>query len=160
MSDIDELAGQPLDAADERILRSLGGIVAANDPVPAGLLERVKFALTVEALGAQVAELLEPTPVGVRASYEPITTVTFNGDEVTVLLTLDSERRPRRRITGWLSTTEVTVQVHGPDGQVDANLDEDGRFEVDFSRAGLVHLVIQQTTEPRPQPLITPPIQI
>lgn len=160
MSDIDELAGQPLDATDEGILRSLGGIVAANDPVPAGLPERVKFALTVEALGAQVAELLEPAPVGVRASYEPITTVTFSGEQVTVLLTLDSDRRPRRRITGWLSTPQVTVRVHGPDGEVGAELDEDGRFEVEFSRAGLVHLVIQQTTEPRSQPLITPPIQI
>lgn len=160
MNDIDELAGQPLDATDERILQLLGGIVAANDPVPAGLPERVKFALTVEALGAQVAELLEATPVGVRASYEPITTVTFSGDELSVLLTLDSERRPRRRITGWLSTPDATVRVHGPDGEVDAQVDEDGRFEVDFTRAGLVHLVIQQTTEPRPRPLVTPPIQI
>lgn len=160
MNRIDELAGGPIDSTDERLLGALRGIVTASDPVPAGLIDQVKFALTVEALGAEVAELLESAPVGVRSTYEPITTVTFSGDEVTVLLTLDSERRPRRRVTGWLSTPEVTVRVHGPDGEVDALLDEDGRFEVEFSRAGLVHLVIQQTTRSGARPLITPPIQI
>lgn len=159
MNRIDELAGGPIDSVDEQILRAVGEIVSASDPVPAGLTDQIKFALTVEALGAEVAELLDSTPVGVRTAYEPITTVTFTGDELTVLLTLDSERRPRR-VTGWLSTPQVTVQVHGPDGEVEAEIDEDGRFEVDFSRAGLVHLVIQPTAEPRPRPLITPPIQI
>lgn len=160
MNRIEELAGGPIDSTDEQILQTLAGIVSANDPVPAGLSDRVKFALTVEALGAEVAELLESTPVGVRSTYEPITTVTFSGDEVTVLLTLDSERRPRRRVTGWLSTPEVSVRVHGPDGEVEAALDEDGRFEVEFSRAGLVHLVIQQMARPGARPLVTPPIQI
>jgi hypothetical protein len=160
MNRIEELAGGAIDSTDEQILHTLGGIVSANDPVPAGLTDQVKFALTVEALGAEVAELLESTPVGVRTVYEPITTVTFSGDEVTVLLTLETERRPRRRITGWLSTPDVSVRVHGPDGEVRADLDEDGRFEVEFSRAGLVHLVIQQSTPAGSRPLVTPPIQI
>ncbi|HWC22579.1 MAG TPA: carboxypeptidase regulatory-like domain-containing protein [Flexivirga sp.] len=160
MSRIDELATGPIDGTDEQILHALGEIVSASDPVPAALTDRVKFALTVEALGAQVAELLEQQPAGVRSAYDTITTVTFSGDEVTVLLTLDSEHRPRRRITGWLSTPEAGVQVHGPDGEVAAEVDEDGRFEVDFSRSGLVHLVIQPTTEPPSRPVVTPPIQI
>ncbi len=160
MNRIDELAAGPLDEVDEQILDSLGKIVSANDPVPAALTDQVKFALTVEALGAQVAELLDPVPAGVRSAYDTITTVTFSGADLTVLLTLDSEHRPRRRITGWLSTPDATVQVHGPDGEVSAEVDEDGRFEVDFSRTGLVHLVIQPTGEPPARPVITPPIQI
>ncbi|GGB36950.1 hypothetical protein GCM10011492_29610 [Flexivirga endophytica] len=160
MNRVDELSDGPLDATDERILRALGDIVSASDPVPAGLTERVKFALTVEALGAQVAELLDPTPLGVRSAYDTITTVTFTGDDLTVLLALDSEHRPRRRITGWLSTPDVSVRVHGPDGEVDVQLDEDGRFEVEFSRTGLVHLVIRFTGDPHVRPVVTPPIQI
>lgn len=160
MSRIDELASKPIDATDERILRSLGEIVAASDPVPAALADQVKFALTVEALGAQVAELLEQEPAGVRSAYDTITTVTFSGDDITVLLTLDSEHRPRRRVTGWLSAPDVAVQVHGPDGEVTADIDEDGRFEVEFSRTGLLHLVIQPAGAPGTRPVITPPIQI
>ncbi|GAB3497922.1 hypothetical protein [Flexivirga sp.] len=160
MNRLDELSNGPIDAADERVLRALGSILSASDPAPAGLADRVKFALTVEALGAQVAELLEPAPVGVRSSYDTITTVTFSGDEVTVLLTLEPQRRPRRRITGWLSTADATARVHGPDGPVDAAIDEDGRFEIEFTRAGLVHLVIQLPGDPPGRPVVTPPIQI
>lgn len=160
MSRLEELRKEPIDGADERILGCLGGIVASNDPVPAGMTDRVKFALTVESLGAQVAELLETAPAAVRSSYEAITTVTFTGDELTLLLTLDTERRPRRRVTGWLSTPQATVRVHGPDGELAADVDEDGRFEVEFSRSGLVHLVIQPTAHPGARPVVTPPIQI
>ena len=160
MNRIDELASGPIDATDERILRLLGEIMSASDPVPAALTDQVKFALTVEALGAQVAELLEQEPAGVRSAYDTITTVTFSGDNITVLLTLDSEHRPRRRVTGWLSAPDATVQVHGPDGEVVPDIDEDGRFEVEFSRTGLVHLVIQPTGQPGTRPVVTPPIQI
>lgn len=160
MNHLDDLASGPLDATDEQILQSLGQIVSASDPVPAALTDQVKFALTVEALGAQVAELLEHEPAGVRSAYDTITTVTFSGDELTVLLTLDPEHRPRRRMNGWLSTPDVTVHVHGPDGEVAAEVDEDGRFEAEFSRTGLVHLVIHSTRDPHSRPVITPPIQI
>lgn len=160
MSRIDELASEPIDATDERIMHSLGEIVSASDPVPAGLTDQVKFALTVEALGAQVANLLEQEPAGVRSAYDPITTVTFSGDDITILLTLDSEHRPHRRVTGWVSAPNAAVQVHGPDGELTADIDEDGRFEVEFSRKGLVHLVIQPAGDPGARPVITPPIQI
>lgn len=160
MKRIDELSTGPIDATDEQILHALGEIVSASDPVPAGLTDQVKFALTVEALGAQIAELLETTPVGVRSTYDTFRTVTFSGDELTVLLSLEPEHRPRRRITGWLSTPHATVRVHGPDGEVEVQVDEDGRFEAEFSRTGLVHMVIHPTGQRQGRPVITPPIQM
>ena len=47
----------PLDESDVALLAALRALHAELDPVPAGLTDDVKFALTVQALHAEVAEL-------------------------------------------------------------------------------------------------------
>ena len=53
--DEDVLAGQPMDADDERALALLRRHLTLVDPVPGDLAERVKFAMTVASLEAEVA---------------------------------------------------------------------------------------------------------
>ena len=57
MSTDRDIAAQPLDDFDSTILDTVAEVFRAADPVPAGLAEDIKFALTVQALHAEVAEL-------------------------------------------------------------------------------------------------------
>ena len=61
---------QPFDATDAAILRELREIQSRIDPCPAGLAEQITFALTVQALQAEVAELTSAAGVLTRAAVE------------------------------------------------------------------------------------------
>ena len=47
-----ELAGQPLDPSDFALLNFLRAYYDEHDPVPDGLVERIQFELTLDALHA------------------------------------------------------------------------------------------------------------
>jgi len=64
-----DIAAQPLDDLDRSILDTVAEVFRAADPVPAGLTEAIKFALTVQAMHAEVAELQR----GVAESAAPST---------------------------------------------------------------------------------------
>ncbi|MEO7449243.1 MAG: hypothetical protein ABI336_13305, partial [Humibacillus sp.] len=83
------------------------------DPVPSDLAEQIKFALTVHALHAEVAELMDSallTTRGAEAAVEPTPTdsVTFTAASVSLMVsshasdasdTADSGERVR--VDGW-----------------------------------------------------------
>lgn len=101
------------DAIDARDIANLGHVrdlFAHADPVPSDLAERVKFAITVHALHAEVAELMDSallTTRGAEAKVEPTPTesVTFTGPNWfgTVLY-----REPMRiEKTGWFGLERI-----------------------------------------------------
>lgn len=68
---MDEQFLEALDDRDQRILDEVRELYARWDPCPAGLNERIKFALTVQALNAEVAELTRGgATAGVRSERE------------------------------------------------------------------------------------------
>ena len=68
--DFDAPAAEPIDEHDLRALAGLRSVFQASDPVPSGLAERAKFAMSVAALEAEIAEITTTTAelAGVRAT--------------------------------------------------------------------------------------------
>src|SRR3954462_5176713 len=82
------------DAIDARDVANLGHVrdlFRHADPVPSDLAERIKFAITVHALHAEVAELMDSallTTPGAAAKLEPTPTdsVTFTAASVSLMV--------------------------------------------------------------------------
>ena len=55
----ERLAAEKLDADDFAMLNSLRAFYDENDPVPDGLVERIQFEITLDALHAEVATLTQ-----------------------------------------------------------------------------------------------------
>ena len=85
------LASEPLDALDEQLLLTVRNMHARLDPVPSGLTERIKFELTLAALHAEIAELQQLSPAGVRGdetTYAPTQSVTFTTSRLSLMVTV------------------------------------------------------------------------
>lgn len=158
------------EAIDERDLANLAqlrALYAHADPMPHDLTERIKFALTVHALHAEVAELMESAALATRtgeAATEsaPIESVTFTAADVSLMVTAsESSREGRVRLDGWVTVPGARVEVVTAEGSVMAESDANGRFVEDDLPHGSVHFVIViDPQDERSRPVITPSIQI
>jgi hypothetical protein len=159
------------DAIDDQDLANLGqlrDLFAHADPVPAGLGERLKFAITVQALHAEVAELMESallatrsTETGVEATR--IDSVTFSAPSVGLMVSVSpSEVTPDHvRIDGWVTRPESVVEEVMEDRAVTAKTDANGRFVLHDLPHGPIHFVIRvEPTDPKTRPVITPTIEV
>ncbi len=111
------------DAIDARDIANLGHVrdlFGHADPVPSDLAERVKFAITVHALHAEVAELMDSallTTRGAEAKVEPTPTesVTFTAASLSLMVSagpMDSdELEDRVRVDGWVTTPGAQVEA-------------------------------------------------
>lgn len=159
----ERLAHQPLDDDDWRILDALAEIHRASDPVPAGLTDRVRFAMSLAALEAELAELttLPLTAAGMRGKgYELAQTVTFSGEHLTAMISIESTSDTERRISGWVDTAKVRIELRTPSGTQSTAADSEGRFTFERVHTGLVHLVLWRTDVHDERPLMSPPIEI
>jgi hypothetical protein len=158
------------EAIDERDLRNLDqlrGLYAHADPVPHDLTERIKFALTVHALHAEVAELMDSAALVTRAGETavesaPIESVTFTAAAVSLMVTAsESGVEGRVRLDGWVTVPGAQVEVVTTEGSTTVKTDANGRFVQDDLLHGPVHFVILIDPEDeRSRPVITPSIQI
>ena len=85
-----DLTAEPLDDLDERILAGIADVLRSADPVPAGLADDIKFALTVQAMHAEVAELqrVGAESALARSEYTRTQTLTFSAEALSVMVTL------------------------------------------------------------------------
>lgn len=159
-----DLAAEPLDEVDEKILSALADVLRANDPVPAGLADDVKFALTVQALHAEVAELqrLGAETALARSEYTRTQTLTFSAEALSAMVTLSPIDDSHVRVDGWVTGLDgpVTVELRTTDGidVLTAAIDDDGRFTLDPAPRGLVRFVFLPGGDVRP--VITPTVEI
>lgn len=157
-----DLAAQPLDDSDERILTAIADVLRAADPVPAGLADDVKFALTVQALHAEVAELQRVGAASAlaRSEYTRTQTMTFSAETLSVMVTLSPIDDKAVRVDGWVTghDSPVVVEIRTATRTITAEIDEDGRFTVDPAPRGLVHFVFLPDGDVRP--VITPTVEI
>lgn len=148
---------QPFDATDAAILRELREIQSRVDPCPAGLVDQITFALTVQALQAEVAELTSTAGLLTRARAEDAdeaVTVTFSTDSVSIMLTVSDAGAGRARIDGWLTCGSAELELSGPDGSTTAAVaDPDGRFVIDQLPRGAARLLVRRDHE---RPVLTP----
>ncbi|ONI89889.1 hypothetical protein ALI144C_04155 [Actinosynnema sp. ALI-1.44] len=142
MTKIDPTGGQVY--PDDEILSDLDRLMDEFDPPPAGLIERVQFAIELEDLDVEVARWERADALaGVRSSGDQ-GTITFTVGDLMVMINL-TRIGENNQIDGWLvppgeHTVEVRVAGYGSH---DTRSDEDGRFVLDCVPRGTTQIVIQ-----------------
>ncbi|GAA4410686.1 hypothetical protein GCM10023168_30630 [Fodinibacter luteus] len=156
------LAAQPLDAVDLHLLDTLRHLHEDLDPVPGELADRVKFAMTVAALEAEVAQIVSSATLEtVRGTdYDRADTVTFASDGLSVMVSIEHGATTRVDIVGWVSETGVEVELRERGRTRTAVVDEEGRFTFSGVERGLVNFVLRRGADSGSPPIITPAIEL
>ncbi|GIG67536.1 hypothetical protein [Phytomonospora endophytica] len=156
-----------IDEADLAALRAVRELYEMTDPVPAGLIERIKFAVDLEDLDAEVARVCEEHRlVGVRSTEATETrTITFDCSVLTVMISIRPITDETVRIDGWLAPAgEHRVECRSPDAKRETMADPQGRFVVEDVPHGLLQMVIrlswQEVHGGTPPVVVTPSIMV
>lgn len=167
MSDDERWAAEPLDGTDELLLSHIRELAEASDPVPAGLPERISFALTVAGLEAEVARIIaEPQEAGtIRAAdhttdYERPSAITFESPSLSIMVTVTPDGPRTWSVRGWLSVPSAEVELRGRTRSHTTTADAQGRFVVENIDGGTVHLVVRRTDDAAARPVITPGFEL
>ena len=154
---------EPMDDFDLAILDQLAAVHAVVDPPPADLDLRVRFALDLEDLEAELARRTEDVWVGsgARAS-ERARTVTFEADSRTVMITIGERPDGLLRMDGWLApAAALQVELRFADALPNLAVlaDDAGRFVFDAVSPGIVQLLVHPHDETGRQ-VVTPAITL
>ncbi|GAB3580774.1 hypothetical protein [Calidifontibacter terrae] len=155
-------SSEPVDARDVATLGALAGLYGRLDPVPAGIVDRIEFALTVQSMEAEVAELVQAEALAVRGDDHTRTTesVTFASGRVSLMVTTTASG-DGVRIDGWVTGGGARVDVTCADRVLSATADRNGRFVVDDVPHGSVMFVIRlDPDDPEETPVVTPRIEV
>ena len=163
---VDELAQGAIDASDERVLREIGTLYDRLDPLPDGLVERLQFEVTLDALHAEIAQLqsLELETAGTRgddAGATEVQTVTFTSESLTTMVTITHTGPDRVRIDGWAAPGGgVSVELRVSGSRMRTTADADGRFVFEDVPRGLAQFVMRPPSTAVHPPVITPSIDL
>ncbi len=154
----------PLDEVDAEILAETRRIYARMDPVPAWLPERVKYAMSVRMLEAEVAELTQMPMAAARSETgERIDSISFSGSRVSLMVNLSAES-DGVRVDCWVTLGGAMVEMRftsegagAPRAQV---CDEHGRCAFSALPSGPVHFVVWADADKSMPPIITPTINL
>ncbi len=157
----------PIDDLDERLLAELADVLDRLDPVPAGLVERARFAVALEEVDVEVAQLLQTSAdragdlAGIRgATTDHALTMTFAAHSVTVTIAVTEVARERFRVDGWLTGgADVDVTLRLPGSELHQHVSDDGRFVFDDVPAGMVQLVVARAAGDEPS-VVTPVFEL
>ena len=158
-----ELAAQPLDEHDDAVLDQLAAAFTAADPVPAGLVDRLQFAITLDALHAEIAQLTRMDDlVGARTeAASEAQTVTFTSQSMTTMITISPAGADRVRIDGWAADAGgIGVELRTVQSRLQTQADEDGRFVFEDVPRGMAQFVLRPPAESGLPPVVTPAIEI
>lgn len=161
--DVDDLAGRPIDDADLRILARMAALWDAGDPVPDGLVDRIQFGITLDALHAEIAELQRSGDLaGVRSQEATeAQTITFTSASLTTMVTITATSADRVRIDGWAAPGGgVHVELHVAGQTITTDADADGRFVFDDVPRGLAQFLLRPPAGTAQAPVVTPSIEL
>lgn len=161
--DVDELANRPIDDVDLRILDRMAALYDAVDPVPDGLVERIHFSITLDALHAELAELQRSSDLaGVRSGETAqAPTVTFTSANFTTMVTVTASSADRVRVDGWVAPGGgVSVELRIVGKSLHTAADADGRFVFEDVPRGLAQFVLRPPSDSPQAPVVTPSIEL
>lgn len=158
--ELDALAAEAIDEFDEAALEQIATLYATADPVPANLVDRIAFGITLDALHAELAELeRSPGLAGVRADEAVADTVTFTSASLAVMVTMSVSSVESARVDGWISPSgEHIIELRTPSGTLHAESDEDGRFVFEGVTRGLIQFTFRDADGGHP--VVTPALEI
>jgi hypothetical protein len=152
----------PAGGGDEGLLAMVRSLFAAADPVPAGLVERVRFSVALAGLEGEVARLTagdaelgqfgrpsrlheQPDTVALaRGAPEESRTITFDSSDLTIMIRIDANADGTARVDGWLAPPrrcQVEIALIG--GSIEVAADTDGRFAFPSVPHGTVRIVVR-----------------
>ena len=138
------LADQPLDATDAALLGDIARLYEEVDPVPPGLIDRLSFALALDELYADVAEMTRvPADLaGVRGDPAVRTeTMTFAAASLTAMITVTHLGPDRVRLDGWVAPAQsLQVELRTKQSRLKTLADDSGRFSFTGLQDGFVQL--------------------
>jgi hypothetical protein len=160
---LDELTAASIDDLDLAALDRLAALYDAVDPVPGGLVDRISFAITLDALHAEIAELQRNSELaGTRTDgVVDVETITFTSRSLTTMVTISPSGADRVRIDGWVAPgagVQVELRPTGETRSVTA--DDDGRFVFADVPRGLAQFVLRPAAGRAQPAVITPSIEL
>lgn len=162
--DAEVLAGQPIDALDVEILGRVATMYDTVDPVPADLVERLQFAISLDSLEFELAVLELNTEELLTARSDqtsPVKSLTFTSDSLTTMVTIAPDGPDRVRIDGWLAPGgPATVELHQGSRVRTESADADGRFSFAEVEHGLTRFTIRPEAGSDRGPVVTPAVEI
>ena len=160
----ERLAAEQLDPSDFALLNTLRAHYDESDPVPDGLVERIQFHITLDALNTEVATLtqLDMAAAGARsATTEAVRTITFTSDSVTTMVTLTPLGDGTVRVDGWAAPgAGIRVEVLLPDGPRNTYADDDGRFVFEGVPSGLAKFALYVPRGEELSTVLSPAIEL
>lgn len=144
------LAAETLGADDAALIASIRTEWEERDALPDGLIERIQFALTLDALHAEVATLtrLDLATSGARGGdTEAVRTVTFTSQTLVTMVSLTQQPDGSVRIDGWTvpeqgSSDGLRVEVLLAQDTRATQADGDGRFVFESVPTGMAKFVL------------------
>ena len=135
--------GQP---ADEVLLDDIRDLFEALDPVPPHLLDRIRLALALRDLEAELARLVSPAEDVALAARgaEQTRIVTFDSDSLTIMIRVDTNPDGTARVDGWLAPPHPRpVEMKLTDSSITVTADELGRFVFHTVPRGTAQLIVR-----------------
>jgi hypothetical protein len=135
----------PLDGTDQAILDQLADLYDRLDPPPPDLDERVRFAIALDDLDAEVARLTAEQPVAAARASERTRTMTFDAQSRTIMLTVVDRPDGLVRLDGWLAppaALRVELRFPEPAAPRVVTADDTGRFVFDQVTHGLAQVLV------------------
>jgi hypothetical protein len=165
---------EPLDSCDERILSVINELHHRDDPIPTDLNERVQFALELEAeLDARVARISRTGELVLTRGETELavgqgdpTSITFDCEAVTVMVTPRPTALKELRLDGWIGPEGTyEVELRSPEGSKRASTDDTGRFVLEGLPDGqMFQLVVRPDEtlqrEGLPAVVVTPAVRL
>ena len=141
-------ADAPVDELDVAILADMRDMYSATDPVPGALVDQVLFAVALADFDLEVCQVhaaADLAMAGDRAE-EPSRTITFDGESLTVMVTISPGEGGTVRLDGWLAPAAAfRVELRTVGGSMATTADDGGRFALDDVPHGLAQLVVRPT---------------
>lgn len=133
----------PLTDADLTVLAGVRDLWEAVDPVPAGLVDQIQFAIDLNTVDLEVSRLIESRELAAARTDEHTRVITFQSDSLSIMIAVEPHPDRTVRVDGWLSPgASHRVELRSRSRTMSAESDDDGRFSLDPVPAGIAQLIV------------------
>ncbi|KDN20387.1 hypothetical protein [Amycolatopsis rifamycinica] len=153
-------ANEPLDELDLRLLAGVRELWEDADPMPATLVDQIRFAIQLEDVDLEVMRIREQERLAdARSAAEQGRLITFDSESLTIMVNVSPEPGGTIRLDGWLTPpAEHPIEVRTSSGPLTTTSDAEGRFAVSGVSHGMVQVLVR--TAGRSRTVSTPAIEL